>query len=116
MLFKVASLSLLAVASGLRIVNNNIKRTIFLTGEVVREEHLITARFSDQDPAISSDIPAELAQEIHDNWFPNYVALIAPEAGKNLAGYDAAEVDTSSGHTSPLQINEITADMQHCER
>lgn len=116
MLFKVVSLSLLAAVSGLRIVNENVKRTIFLTGEVVREEHLITARFSDQDPAISSDVPAELVEEIHDNWFPNYVALVAPDAAKNLAGFDAAEIDTNNGETSPLQITEITSEMNHCER
>ena len=101
--------------AALSVVNQDISRTIFLTGEVVREEQVIRAKFSDEPAQFSNDIPVELAAEIHENWFPNYVALIQPAEAKNLAGFDAALIE-SGDSTTPLRINEITAEMQNCEK
>lgn len=115
LLLSVLGLGLLSSGNALSVVNQDVKRSVFLTGEVVREEHLIKARFADEPAQPSESVPAELAEEIHENWFPNYVALVPPESANNLAGFDAALVEAGDT-TSPLQITEITSEMQHCSR
>ena len=109
------TLGIFGSSQALRVVNQEISRTVFLTGEVVREEHVIRAQFTDQPALFADDVPAELAAEIHENWFPNYVALIPPSSAKQLAGFDAALIQVSDT-TTPLQIIEITSEMQNCER
>lgn len=109
------ALGIFRSTQALRVVNENVIRTIFLTGEVVREEHVISAKFSDEPHQFADDVPQELASEVHDNWFPNYIALVPPSAAKNLAGFDAAQID-AAGVTNPIKIADITLEMQNCER
>jgi hypothetical protein len=110
-----AALGIFGPIQALRVVNQDTSRTIFLTGEVIREEHVIRAKFSDQPAEFADNVPVELATEIHENWFPNYVAILPPSSAKQLAGFDAAQIEAGDT-TTPLRINEITSEMQNCER
>ncbi len=110
-----AALGIFGVSQALSVVNQEITRTIFLTGEVVREEYVVRAKFADEPAQFHKDVPAELAAEIHENWFPNYVVVVPSASAKQLAGFDAAQIEVGDT-TIPLQINEITSEMQNCDK
>lgn len=100
-----------------RIINNSYKRTVFFTGTIVREDHLIDFEVADESPRPSSRIPKDLAAELHQNWFPNYVFLVPPSQAENVASWDANIVmNPGSSSTNPLSISDITSEVSTCQK
>lgn len=113
----VLAAGLFAGTHGQRISNRQYKRTVYLTGAVVREEHMIEARVEDGPPMLSSDFPGELAQELHASWFPSYVFVVEKEQVANLATWDARLIPhPGRAETQPLEITDITSESPVCQR
>lgn len=102
---------------GQRIVNESWKRSVFLTGSIVREEHVLEISVDEEASAISDDVPEELARELHRNWFPNYVFVIPPEQAESLSAWDAALIPSKSNpETVHLATTEITSEVLSCQK
>ena len=108
---------LLSLTECQRIVNQSYKKSVYFTGAVVREEHMIEVDIADESSLLASNVPEDLATEIHQNWFPNYVFLIPPGQVNKVAGWKANLVSNSDGtDTATLSISEITSEMASCQR
>ena len=98
-----------------RIVANSYKKSVFFTGAVVREEHLIDLQVADEPPKPGKNLPIELIEEIHQNWFPNYVFVVPKDEAEQLASWEARMIsDPSNPETNPLAISEITSEVASC--
>jgi hypothetical protein len=106
-----------ALINSQRIVNQSYKRTVYFTGAVVREEHMIEVDVQDESPMPANNIPEDLVAELHQNWFPNYVFLVPEGQAKSLASWDAnLIINRSDASTSTLPITEITAEVESCQK
>jgi hypothetical protein len=100
-----------------RIINESYKRSIYFTGPIVREEHLIQVSVEDESSKPSSSIPEELAAEIHANWFPNYVFLVPTSQTRDISSWSASVIeDPSEARTSSLDVSEITDELASCKK
>lgn len=112
-----AVLTVLMTVKGQRIVNQSYKKSIYFTGSVIREEHLIEVDVQDESPMPAKNIPEDLATELHQNWFPNYVFLIPAEQAKNVASWEANLINNPAEvATSTLAITEITSEVVICQK
>lgn len=101
---------------GSRIYNQNYKRSVYLTGSIVREEHLIEVVVEDSSPLPSPFVPPELSEEIHQNWAPNYVFLVPKWQNEQIASWEAnLIVDANENSIVKLPMTEITSEMKHCQ-
>lgn len=106
---------LAGLSSAQRIVSDSYKKSVYFTGSVVREEHLIDLQVSDEPSRPGKDLPAELIEELHQNWFPNYVFVVPASQCEQLASWDARLItDPSNAETTPLSMTEITAEVPSC--
>lgn len=106
-----------SVVKSQRIVNQSYKRSVYFTGAVVREEHLIEINVQDESPMPSKNIPEDLAMELHQNWFPNYVCLISADQAKNIASWEAnLIVNPAESSTQTISITEITSEVATCQK
>ena len=116
-LFTAVAFVFFGLLNGQRIINNSYKKSVFFIGAVVREEHLIDLHVADETSKLGKDLPAELIEELHQNWFPNYVFVVPSSQADQLAGWEAGLVaDLSSNETTPLVTNEITAEVASCHQ
>lgn len=100
-----------------RIVNKSYKRSVYFTGTVVREEHLIEISVADESPKPSAQVPADLTAELHENWFPNYVFLVSPDQAKKVTSWSAnLIVNPSDSSTQTISINDITSEVVACQK
>lgn len=100
-----------------RIVNQSYKRSVYFTGAVVREEHLIEVEVQDESPMPANNVPEDLITELHQNWFPNYVFLVPSGQAKSLSSWDAnLIINPADASTSSLQISDITAEVATCQK
>lgn len=100
-----------------RIINNSYKKSIYFAGSVVREDHLIDLEVADESPKPSNNLPKEMIEELHQNWFPNYVFVVPPSQSEQLTSWEARLIPAPSNpEPSPLSISEITSDVSSCQR
>lgn len=87
-------------------------------GSVTREEHLIQVSIEDESSMPNKELPADLAADLHNNWFPNYVFLIPPQQTENIAGWESHIVLNAQegSNVIPLAISEITSEVKTCQK
>lgn len=106
-----------SIVYGQMIINNSYKRSVYFTGSIVREEHLIDLEVADETSKPASGMPEDLATELHQNWFPNYVFLVPADQADNAVSWDASLVSNPSQFgTNPLTITDITLEVPTCQK
>ena len=107
------------ISSGLcvKIYNQNYKRSVYFTGSIIREEHLIEVIVEDSSPLRSKMVAPELSNEINNNWAPNYVFLVSKSTKDQIASWEAnLIIDVKDNSVTKLPMSEITEEMTHCKK